>query len=146
MHSCRSAVIPDDIVAEARSWLGTPYRHQASLKHIACDCIGYCAGVAANCGVREAAAWAADQRRGSYARSPDVAMLRAAAGDYLDEIPRADAGAGDLFLMRLRRLPQHFAICAGETILHAYASVGRVVEHRLDDVWRRRIIAAYRFR
>lgn len=27
----------DDIVAEARDWLGTPYRHQASLKGVGCD-------------------------------------------------------------------------------------------------------------
>ena len=124
----------------------TIYRHQASLKGVACDCIGFVAGVAANCGVREAAAWAADQRRGSYARSPDVVMLREAADDYLDRIHKDDASAGDVLLVRLRRLPQHFAICAGSTMLHAYASVGRVVENRIDDTWRRRIIAAYRFR
>ena len=29
-----------DIVEEARSWLGTPYHHQAALKGVGCDCIG----------------------------------------------------------------------------------------------------------
>jgi cell wall-associated NlpC family hydrolase len=35
----------DQIVAEARSWIGTPYRHQASLKGVGCDCLGLVRGV-----------------------------------------------------------------------------------------------------
>ena len=33
------------IVAEARRWLGTPYRHQASLPGVGCDCLGLVRGV-----------------------------------------------------------------------------------------------------
>ena len=33
------------VVAEARSWIGTPYRHQASLKGVGCDCLGLVRGV-----------------------------------------------------------------------------------------------------
>ena len=33
------------IVAEARAWIGTPYRHQASLKGVGCDCLGLVRGV-----------------------------------------------------------------------------------------------------
>ena len=33
------------IVAETRGWIGTPYRHQASLKGIGCDCLGLVRGV-----------------------------------------------------------------------------------------------------
>src|SRR3989338_4143365 len=33
------------IVAAARSWIGTPYRHQASLKGAGCDCLGLVRGV-----------------------------------------------------------------------------------------------------
>jgi hypothetical protein len=36
---------PDRIIAEARSWIGTPYRHQASLKGVGCDCLGLLRGV-----------------------------------------------------------------------------------------------------
>ncbi len=34
-----------DIVALARGWIGTPYRHQASLKGVGCDCLGLLRGV-----------------------------------------------------------------------------------------------------
>ena len=33
------------IVAAARSWIGTPYLHQASLKGVGCDCLGLVRGV-----------------------------------------------------------------------------------------------------
>jgi len=33
------------IVAETRAWIGTPYRHQASLKGVGCDCLGLVRGV-----------------------------------------------------------------------------------------------------
>jgi NlpC/P60 family putative phage cell wall peptidase len=38
-------VLRKDIVAETRSWIGTPYRHQASLKGVGCDCLGLVRGV-----------------------------------------------------------------------------------------------------
>ena len=34
-----------EILSEARDWLGTPYRHQASLKGAGCDCLGLVRGV-----------------------------------------------------------------------------------------------------
>ena len=34
-----------DIIAEAQSWLGTPYRHQASLEGVGADCLGLIRGV-----------------------------------------------------------------------------------------------------
>src|SRR3954449_10860627 len=33
------------VVAEARSWIGTRYRHQGSLKGVGCDCLGLVRGV-----------------------------------------------------------------------------------------------------
>ena len=33
------------IVREARSWIGTPYRHQGALKHAGADCLGLIRGV-----------------------------------------------------------------------------------------------------
>src|SRR3569833_631271 len=33
------------IVTEARSWIGTRYRHQGSMKGVGCDCLGLVRGV-----------------------------------------------------------------------------------------------------
>jgi NlpC/P60 family putative phage cell wall peptidase len=36
---------PQDVIEEARRWIGTPYRHQSALRGIGCDCIGLIRGV-----------------------------------------------------------------------------------------------------
>ena len=36
---------PARVVAVARSWLGTPYHDQASLRSVGCDCLGLARGV-----------------------------------------------------------------------------------------------------
>src|SRR5690606_28871149 len=36
---------PQRVIAVARSWLGTPYHDQASLKGVGCDCLGLARGV-----------------------------------------------------------------------------------------------------
>ena len=36
---------PDEIVTAARTWLGTPYRHQAATLGAGCDCLGLLRGV-----------------------------------------------------------------------------------------------------
>jgi NlpC/P60 family putative phage cell wall peptidase len=38
-------IIRNTIIAEARSWIGTPYHHQAALKGVGCDCLGLVRGV-----------------------------------------------------------------------------------------------------
>ena len=36
---------PAHVIAVARSWLGTPYHDQASLRGVGCDCLGLARGV-----------------------------------------------------------------------------------------------------
>ena len=140
-----------DIIAAARSQLGVRYQHQAAVRDVACDCVGLLAIVGEICGLGEAATWAADPRRHAYARAPDPAMLREAAADYLDPIELAAAGLGDVLLMRyrLQQAPSHFSIVSMLGPLygvHAYASVGKVVENRVEGWTLFRIVAAYRFK
>jgi cell wall-associated NlpC family hydrolase len=37
------------VIAEAMTWLGTPYRHQGSRKGVGCDCLGLVRGVWRHC-------------------------------------------------------------------------------------------------
>jgi NlpC/P60 family putative phage cell wall peptidase len=41
----QSSAEADRIIAIARSWIGTPYVHQASLKGVGCDCLGLLRGI-----------------------------------------------------------------------------------------------------
>lgn len=127
------------IIAAARECIGTPFMHQGRILGRALDCAGVAVHAARSCGqdVSEPAA---------YGRMPNNAMLEW----WLDQQPFlervAQPAAGDLLLMRFTGEPQHLAVYTGENIIHAYQAVGRVVEHILDDKWRRRIVRAYRFK
>jgi NlpC/P60 family putative phage cell wall peptidase len=129
----------DRLVAVARQWLGTPFRHQGRQPGRGLDCVGLVVCAARHCGL-------ADYDVTDYPRLPQgdalAGHLRAAGLVAVD--PRA-ALPGDVLLMRFTREAQHVALVTDGGILHAHEQVGRVVEHRLDESWRRRIVAVYRF-
>ena len=132
-----------DIIAAARTWLGTPWRHQGRLKGVAVDCGGLILGVGKELGLLDF-----DTR--AYGRIPDGQQMRALCEQHLLSKPIAEAAPGDVLLMRFTRHPQHLAIAGdhGEpfSLIHAYADAGACVEHGADPKWLRRIVAAYSFK
>ena len=132
-------------IAEARGWIGTPYRHQASVKGAGTDCLGLLRGV-----------W-----RALYGAEPEVIpaysadwdevakrdVLRAAAERHLVERDGPGPLAGDVILFRMRRgaVAKHLGICTDpERFVHAYSGHG-VVESPLSLPWRRRIDGVFAF-
>lgn len=133
------------LLAEARTWIGTPYQHQASAKGAGCDCLGLVRGV-----------W-----RAFYGAEPEVAppytpdwaersgeeTLLLAARRYLSEIELSAAAPGDVLLFRMdARSPAKHAAIVDENngLIHAYW--GRaVVRSRLAPWWRARVAAAFSF-
>ena len=133
------------ILAEARTWIGTPYQHQASTKGAGCDCLGLVRGV-----------WRAlygDEPELAPAYTPDCAerhgaeTLLDAARRHLVEVAITDAQPGDvlLFRMHVSAPAKHAAFLdEGGHILHAYW--GRaVVRSRFAPWWRTRCAAAFAF-
>lgn len=139
-----------DVVAEAHSWLGTPFVHQASKRGVGVDCVGLIAGVARELGLPGIAAFDASPKYKGYGREPDPKVLLRGCQEFLDEISLDEVREGDILLMRYARDPMHFAIVTRLDpmyVIHALGVTTRnVAEHRLDDVWRSRILRAYRYR
>lgn len=127
---------PEQVVDAARAWLGTPFHHQGRAIEVGVDCAGVVVGVARALGIEV-------EDVAGYGREPHRRLLEQQLERQLLRVPAPKMG--DVLLMRFAADPQHVAICAGETIIHAYSSVGRCVEHRYADVWRRRTVAVYRF-
>lgn len=124
----------DAIVAEARSWIGTRYRHQGRAKHIGVDCIGLIGMTALACGVQGAAAWRNDQNMHNYGRTPDPQYLRAACMRFLTEIAIDAVRPGDVLVIAFPRQPQHFALIRSlepMMVLHAYLQRRKVCEQSL---------------
>lgn len=131
-----------DLIAEARTWVGTPFAHQARSRGVGVDCIGLIVGAVQGCGL-------AVDDRADYARTPHAGELARELGAQLERIEVSDAAPGDVVLIAWRRAPMHVGWLTdyphgGLALLHAIETIGRVVEHRLDDGWRRLIVAAYR--
>tara|TARA_R110002020_G_scaffold15617_3_gene56009 strand:+ start:4131 stop:4565 length:435 start_codon:yes stop_codon:yes gene_type:complete len=134
-----------EIVAAATGWRGTPYRHQASLRGVGCDCLGLVRGV-----------W-----RETIGREPEPCPVYTA--DWAEAGGRetlAEAGfrhlvpvagepqAGDVMLFRWRRdLPAKHAgiLIAPDRFLHAYDAAGGVVATKLSPWWARRRAFVFAF-
>ncbi|MBS1303584.1 NlpC/P60 family protein [Loktanella sp. SALINAS62] len=138
-----------DIVAIARTWIGTPYVHQASVQGVGCDCLGLIRGIwRAQHGAepeaipRYTADWSEPQG--------EERLLRAAARHLIqvDDAPFA-AGQVLLFRMQIQAVAKHLGVVAeaGEmpTFVHAYSGHG-VTESPLSAPWQRRIAARFEFR
>src|SRR5262245_26477491 len=99
------------VISLARSWLGTPYHHQASLKGVGSDCIGLIRGI-----WRELYGAEAPEALPAYTRDWAEAQGREtlieAARRHLIEVPRSQAQPGDVLVFRWRRdsLAKHCAI------------------------------------
>lgn len=146
-----SAVSRGQIVAEARAWIGTPYRHQASLKGAGCDCLGLVRGV-------WRALYSTEPERPrpytpNWAEETGEETLRDAARRHMPELDAtalrrgAPLVPGSLILIRMKeRGPaKHAAIATGpHTIVHAYSGHA-VAEDDLPDAWARRIAYAFDF-
>jgi NlpC/P60 family putative phage cell wall peptidase len=137
------------VIAEARTWLGTPWIHQAAMKGVGCDCIGLVSGVADQLGFPEAKAWRADTRFRGYGRLPLPDMLLQACDIYLTRIELSSATLGDVLVFTLLREPMHFGLLSERDpryMIHGWQPVGRVVENVIDAKWQRRTVRAYRYR
>jgi NlpC/P60 family putative phage cell wall peptidase len=121
-----------EIVAEARSWIGTPWMASGSAKGVGANCLGFLAGVARNAGLVDLAAAFAPYR--GFAVPPQPAALVRGLRRQLAGIAPERAQAADLLLFDLGDGLRHVAMLTGPgTIIHAYQTKGRVVEHRL--IW-----------
>lgn len=142
--------IAEDIVVQARAWLGTPFHHQARLKGKGCDCLGLIVGVVDELGLKDThGRLLSSYDEITYPKEPDGTYLIEKLTDILIEVPIADARAGDLALFKVRENPQHLAILTdyegGLGMIHSFAPSRRVVEHRLDDDWKSRLLKVYRW-
>ena len=132
------------MVAAARAFLGTPYRHQASVIGAGCDCLGLLRGVWRALHGDEPMAMPAYR---ADMRDPlNAGALRLAAEQFL--LPEDGAmAAGQVLLFQLNGAvdPKHCGILvAPERFIHAQERLG-VVEANLTEGWSSRISGRFRF-
>lgn len=139
------SVARDAIVEEARRWIGTPFRHQASVQGLGCDCLGLVRGVWRACLGEEpepTPGYSAD-----WAIATREERLAGAGFRHFGQVDPSRAEHGDILIFRWRRdLPaSHLAIVSDASrVIHAHEGAC-VAEIHLPESWRRRIAFAFVF-
>lgn len=159
---------PQRVIAVARSWLGTPYHDQASLKGVGCDCLGLARGVWrevvgpepfpippysrdwGETGPREASETVpqgTNRASGAIGGGEGPIGLAEGARRMMPEIAPSDASPGSLILFRMtpHAIAKHVGILTGpDQFTHAYERLG-VIEEPLTPSWRRKLAFAFLF-
>lgn len=150
------------IVREARTWIDTPYKHQAAVKGVGCDCLGMMRGVwsAVTCNpLPDTPIYTPDWNGADL-----VETLYAGAAQYLVEVSflhlpkdqqRMVIRDGDVLLFRMvaNRAAKHCGVASTQrgarSIIHAYNQRSHrnsvVEETRLDAGWFNRLAYIFRF-
>jgi NlpC/P60 family putative phage cell wall peptidase len=134
------------VLSIAETWIATPYRHQASTKHVGSDCLGLIRGIWRELYGSEpelpqpyAPDWAE--------RSGEDRLMRAAIRHFGQPLPFADARPGDLLLFRWRPVcgAKHAGILVSDThFIHAYEQAA-VIRSALVPSWQRKVAGSFRF-
>lgn len=159
MSEAAVAIRPEAVIAEARCWIGTRFHHQGRLKGGVsgggCDCLGLLIGVASALQLKSRVRDVSGAQLplvacdgADYGMIPDSARLLEGLQSHLFWVD-GEMGLADVLLMNIDGAPQHLGLASqlqdgAWGVIHAYAGAGKVVEHRLDRGWRRRVTAVFR--
>lgn len=139
----------DAVLDEARRWIGTPYRHQASRRGAGSDCLGLLRGIWR--ALYGAEPQAMPPYSADWAETSGRETLLEAGRRWLLEIAPEATEPGDVLVFRWRDgMPaKHVGILsaslqAAPRLIHAYERVG-VIESPLVPSWQRRIAASFTF-
>ena len=136
------------VVAIARSWIGTPYRHQAACRGAGADCLGLIRGIwreLRSCEPEVVPAYTWD-----WAEAGGEERLWQAARRHMVERPVETMEPGDVLLFRMREgsVAKHLGLLSASTpeprFIHAYSGHG-VIENALSRPWARRVVACFSF-
>lgn len=136
------------IVTCARTWIGTPYVHQAARRGAGCDCLGLLRGVWAE--VSGAPLIAVPPYTPDWSEPQGDEALWRGAITHLRPKDISDPALGDVILFRMRSgaVAKHVALQSktgtDPAFIHAYQGHG-VTENAFSTPWQRRLVARFAF-
>ena len=141
----------EKIVAETLTWIGTPYQHQARVKHVGVDCAQLMAGVAEGAGLMTDIQVPTNYTASWNINNPEEKMLEILEdlGCKRTETPEP----GDIIAFKIGRAHGHLGIIVSETeFVHAELQGstqgtrnGEVVRVHMTGDWARRSKIYYTF-
>lgn len=144
----------DELVIEARAWCGTPYKSKHyPIRQQGCDCASFLLGVGIGAGIfpkgTRLPVYAADRHLHKSDEAYHHELMKAG----FVPVKPMDAQPGDaiLYVMGSGQPASHTAViteCKDGVPcrhVHAYRSVGKVCETRINTAWLKRARFAYQF-
>ena len=130
-------------MAEARSYLRTPYHHQGRRKGVGVDCVGIVTGLAKFAHVN----FVDRQGYGQFGRGVNLPQEL---GKWLQPLTVREAEPGDVMCFWMSEQRKDWICHCGilgdaNTLIHTHSEVGQVVEHRMDKYWLERRASAFRY-
>lgn len=137
-----------DVVDEARKWLGTPFHHQGRVLGVGVDCVGLISETGKGLGLTS-------HDSIDYSREPDgVSLVRELQVAGLIGVSKDEMQMGDVLVFHFKRMPRHVAILSREPgvdgpedfgkIIHAHMGVDNAVETHLARSWMNNISHVFR--
>ncbi len=132
-----------ELIAEARSWIGTEFRHQGR-SELAVDCAGIGVCLARKFGLGRF------EHLVEYRREPDPRRLIAALAAEMDPVRVDRMRPGHVLVLADDRFPSHLALLTEKDgvphIIHASGRLGEVVEEPFTHEWPRKVRRVFAFR
>ncbi len=133
----------------ARRWIGTPYRHRASIEGVGADCLGLIRGIWRE--VVGSETYTVPVYSPDWISLGDADVMVAEFSRHLTPVNPTHVTIGDIAVFRFSRSSpaKHAGIVvsginADLHFIHSYSRFG-VVENAFDQRWRARVVACFRF-
>ncbi len=138
---CSPEEIRKTLIDEARTWLGTPWKHNQRVKGHGIDCVNFLHEIASVSGIELPAI----PKR--YTRNVVGNSISSYLSQVFKPITLAQCQSGDILVFHWGNTGHHVGIVTGTTpcitFIHADNSLGSVVEQNLDTVLLTRLIEQY---
>jgi len=129
----------NDIMNIARTFIGTPHHYQGRLKGVGVDCAGLIVGVIKEAGI-------SDYDFVHFSRFPKKHLLIREVLKIAKPTKEMQIGNLCVFWMVKSDHPQHLGIITDYGIIHTNEDVGKVVEHRFETKWKKRLVGIYKLK
>lgn len=134
------------IVAEARSWVGTPHKHYTMKKGLGVDCGLFIMGVYHNVGVIKAEMPKFYPHDWAY-HGPIGEVFLGIIEKYCLEIPKEQLKMGDTIVYRFGKCLSHGSILIeGDMVVHSEVNIGVTITNRKNTNWYKREKVYYTLR
>lgn len=129
----------EKLVKEAKEWLGTPWMHHQALKKVGCDCVGFLSSISRNAGFE----LPPFENHGYYPVNDELKK-------YLDKFLYLSGSIdniekGDVLLFKFTGVNSHVGVATEIGVIHACPFQKKVVEHRIDSRWEKRLVGVYKW-